>query len=141
MAPDQKRILTIAAVAAVAIAGSGGWLYSRLASRAPADAAPPPAIQSPHPTAGIPAPAAGGQGFPGVPTVEAASEKLAKRLRENDGTADDWALLARSYREMKRYPDALDAYARAIAKAPDNAALAAEAADVRTTAGTAAAPR
>jgi cytochrome c-type biogenesis protein CcmH/NrfG len=139
MAPDQKRILTIAIVAVIAVAGSGGWLYSRLASRVPADTAAPPAMQSPHPAAGMPAPAAGGQGFPGVPTVEAAAEKLAKRLRENDGTSDDWALLARSYREMKRYPEALDAYDRAVKKAPDNTALAAEAADVRKNA--AAAPR
>ncbi len=139
MAPDQKRILTIALVAVIAVAGSGGWLYSRLASRVPADTAAAPAMQSPHPAAGMPAPAAGGQGFPGVPTVEAAAEKLAKRLRENDGTSDDWALLARSYREMKRYPEALDAYDRAVKKAPDNTALAAEAANVRKTA--AAAPR
>jgi len=141
MASDRKRILTIAAVVAVAIAGSGGWLYSRLASRAPADAATAPAMQTPHPSGGMPAPVVGGQGFPGVPTVEAAAEKLARRLGENDGTADDWALLARSYREMRRYSEALDAYERAIKKAPADAALAAEAADVRKSAGAAPAPR
>jgi cytochrome c-type biogenesis protein CcmH len=141
MAPDQKRILTIAAIAVIAIAASGGWLYSRLAVRVHADVAASPAMQSPHPASGLSAPASAGQGFPNVPTVEAAAEKLAKRLRDNDGTADDWALLARSYREMRRYPEALDAYARAIAKAPDNATLAAEAADVRKTAGAAAGPR
>jgi len=141
MAPDQKRILTIAAVAVIAIAGSGGWLYSRLAGRVSADVATAPAMQLPHPGSGLSAPPAAGQSFPNVPTVEAAAEKLAKRLRDNDGTADDWALLARSYREMKRYPEALDAYARAIGKAPDNAALAAEAADVRKMAGAAAGPR
>src|SRR5512139_3892329 len=123
MAPDRKRVLTIAAVVAVAIAGSGGWLYSRLAGRGASDVAVPPAMQAPHPASGLSAPGAA-QGFPGVPTVEAAAEKLAKRLRDNDGSADDWALLARSYREMKRYPESLDAYARAVAKAPDNAALA-----------------
>jgi len=135
MAPDRKRLLIVAAIVAVAVAGSGGWLYARLADRVPPGGAP---IQPPPAATGMPAPAAGAQGMPNVPSVEVAAEKLAKRLAEKDGSADDWALLARSYREMRRYPEALDAYARALKKAPDNSAFAAEAADVRKTAGIAA---
>lgn len=137
LAPDRKRLLVVAAIVVVAVAGSGGWLYARLADRAPAGAVP---VAPPHPTAGMPAPvpAPGAQPMPNVPSIDVAADKLAKRLAEKDGSADDWTLLARSYREMRRYPEALDAYGRALKKAPDNAALAAEAVDVRKTAGIAA---
>ena len=134
MAPDRKRLLIVAGIVAVAVAGSGGWLYTRLAERAPAGGAP---VAPSHPAMGMPAPAPA-QGAPGmtnVPSIDVAADKLARRLAEKDGSADDWALLARSFREMKRYPEALAAYDRALAKAPGNAAFAAEAADVRKTAG------
>ncbi len=130
MAPDRKRLLIVAAIVIVAVAGSGGWLYARLVDRAPAGGAPT------QPTVGAAMP--GAAGTPNVPSIDVVAAKLAKRLAEQDGSADDWALLARSFREMKRYPEALDAYGRALKKAPDNAAFAAEAADVRKTAGIAA---
>jgi cytochrome c-type biogenesis protein CcmH/NrfG len=116
MAPERRWIVIVAAVVALAI--SGGVLYVRLADRASTPDAP--VVQ------------------PSQSAIDVAADKLAKRLAGKDGTADDWALLARSYREMKRYPEALDAYDRALAKAPGNAALAAEAADVRKSAGIAA---
>jgi cytochrome c-type biogenesis protein CcmH len=132
MAPDRRWIVIVAAVAALAI--SGGVLYVRLADRASTPDAP--VVQPSQPAISMPAP--GAPGMSNVPTIDVAAEKLAKRLAGKDGTADDWALLARSYREMKRYPEALDAYDRALAKTPGNAALAAEAADVRKSAGIAA---
>jgi cytochrome c-type biogenesis protein CcmH len=58
--------------------------------------------------------------------MDVVAERLAKRLSEKDGTADDWALLARSYMMLNRYSDAVAAFDRALAKAPGNEALVAD---------------
>jgi cytochrome c-type biogenesis protein CcmH/NrfG len=132
MATADKRLIIVVGIVAVAVLGSGGWLYTRLAART--SGAPTGALPAAAPPA---AAQAGGEGgaMPGVPTVAVAAEKLAKRLAAQDGSADDWVLLARSYRELHRYPEALDAYAKAIAKSPDKTAFEAEAAAVRKSAG------
>ncbi|PHS23215.1 MAG: hypothetical protein COA84_11450 [Robiginitomaculum sp.] len=49
--------------------------------------------------------------------------RLAKRLQSEDGTAEDWAKLGRSYGVLGRYEEALIAYDKALAHAPESAAI------------------
>jgi cytochrome c-type biogenesis protein CcmH len=62
--------------------------------------------------------------------VEAMVERLAARLRENPEDVDGWKMLGRSYAVMGRYGEAADAYARAAMRAPRDADLLADFADV-----------
>jgi len=66
-----------------------------------------------------------------VPSIEAAAERLAARLNANNGTGDDWALLARSYVQMHRYPEAVAAFEKALQKMPGNQAFIEEQAAAR----------
>ena len=58
-----------------------------------------------------------------APSIEVLAERMAQRLKDGDGTADEWALLARSYVQMQRYPEAVAAFGKAIAKNPGNQAF------------------
>jgi cytochrome c-type biogenesis protein CcmH len=73
--------------------------------------------------------------------MEDAAGKLAKRLEQKGGSAEDWALLARSYVELKLYPEATRAFAQAIEKAPGDEQLKLEAANARQAAAGAPAAR
>lgn len=66
--------------------------------------------------------------------IEAMVNSLAQRLRDTPDDAPGWALLARSYSTMERPADAVAAYARAVALAPDVASLRADYADALATA-------
>ena len=46
--------------------------------------------------------------------IERLVDRMAERLRREPGDLDGWMLLARSYATMRRFPDALDAYRRAV---------------------------
>jgi len=61
--------------------------------------------------------------------VVAMVDKLAQRLKEQPGDAEDWTMLARSYSVMGRNDDAIDAYAKAIALRKDDASLLVDYAD------------
>ena len=69
-----------------------------------------------------------------MPQIEAMVEKLAQRLENQtvpqEGDAQAWTMLARSYSVLQRYADASRAYARARALAPESAQLLADHADV-----------
>ena len=67
---------------------------------------------------------------PSAAQVEAMVERLAARLRENPEDAEGWRLLGRSNAVLGRYAEAADAYARAAARAPRDAQLLADLADV-----------
>ena len=62
--------------------------------------------------------------------VEEMVERLAGRLRENPEDADGWKLLGRSYAVLGRFADAVDAYSKAAVRAPRDAQLLADFADV-----------
>ena len=62
--------------------------------------------------------------------VEAMLERLAARLRENPDDVNGWKLLGRSYAVMGRFAEAADAYAKAAVRAPRDAQLLADFADV-----------
>ncbi|MBI1988407.1 MAG: c-type cytochrome biogenesis protein CcmI [Betaproteobacteria bacterium] len=61
--------------------------------------------------------------------VEAMVAKLAARLEQNPDDANGWAILARSYAAMQRFPEAIAAYAKAAALTRDDADLLADYAD------------
>jgi cytochrome c-type biogenesis protein CcmH len=62
--------------------------------------------------------------------VEAMVARLAARLRENPDDVDGWKLLGRSYGVIGRYDEAADAYAKAAVRAPRDAQLLVDFADV-----------
>ena len=100
-----------------------------------------PGRPEPVPGATAPSSAAGPMTGKASLTLEEAADRLSKRLQKQDGSADDWTLLARSYVELRQYPDAVRAFEQAIKKAPDDAKLRSEAALARQAAAGAAAPR
>jgi cytochrome c-type biogenesis protein CcmH len=61
--------------------------------------------------------------------INAMVERLAAHLRENPDDADGWRLLGRSYLVMRRYDEAVKAYAQAAARFPRDAQLLADFAD------------
>jgi len=69
------------------------------------------------------------QAMPSAAQVEAMVARLAAKLRENPDDADGWRLLGRSYAVMGRFPEAVDAYAKAAQRAPRDAQLLADFAD------------
>ena len=56
-------------------------------------------------------------------------DRLAQKLVEDPENPDGWAMLARSYDVLGRYPDAVAAFKKAAALLPDDAALLADYAD------------
>ncbi len=69
-------------------------------------------------------------GQPTPQEVEAMVAKLAARLEQAPDDGNGWALLARTYLAMQRYPEAIAAYERAAVILKDNADLLADYADV-----------
>jgi cytochrome c-type biogenesis protein CcmH len=61
--------------------------------------------------------------------IEAMTEKLTARLKEQPDDAEGWSMLARSYTVLGRHPEALPAYERAVALRADDAQLLADYAD------------
>ena len=61
--------------------------------------------------------------------IEAMTEKLTARLKDQPDDAEGWAMLGRSYTVLGRHPEALPAYERAIALRADDAQLLADYAD------------
>ena len=61
--------------------------------------------------------------------IEAMVAKLAARLEQNPDDANGWAMLARSYVVMQRFPEAAVAFAKAAALTKDDANLLADYAD------------
>ena len=61
--------------------------------------------------------------------VEAMVARLVARLEQNPDDANGWAILARSYTAMQRFPEAVAAFEKAVALAKDDANLLADYAD------------
>jgi cytochrome c-type biogenesis protein CcmH len=61
--------------------------------------------------------------------MEAMVAKLAERMRANQGDPEGWAILARSYYVLGRFPEASEAYARLTEMVPNDADLLADYAD------------
>lgn len=63
------------------------------------------------------------------PQIAAMIGALERRLERHPDNAEGWALLARSYYTLGRFPAAAEAYTKALALAPDNPDLLADYAD------------
>jgi cytochrome c-type biogenesis protein CcmH/NrfG len=120
MALDRNTSIKIGAIAVLAIAVSGTLLYTQLGSR---DGSGTPAHSAPA-TGAAPS-AAAGSPMTGKASLslDEAADRLAKRLQQQDGSAEDWTLLGRSYVEMRRYPEAVSAFEAAQKKSPNDAKL------------------
>ena len=129
--PAQKAerlspgLLAVLGVVVLAIAGAGYW-----AMGSPSGAGVEPG--------GVAAAGAGqnGQASGGAAShqttaeqIEAMTEKLTARLKDQPDDAEGWAMLGRSYTVLGRHPEALPAYERAIALRTDDAQLLADYAD------------
>jgi len=62
--------------------------------------------------------------------IESMVERLAARLKENPDDVEGWKMLGRSYSVLGRFRDAIDAYTRAAARAPRDADVLVDLADV-----------
>ena len=69
------------------------------------------------------------QAVPSAAEVEGMVARLAAKLRENPQDADGWKLLGRSYTVMRRFPEAVAAYAKALELSPRDSQLLADFAD------------
>ena len=69
------------------------------------------------------------QAIPSKAEVEGMVSRLAAKLRENPQDADGWKLLGRSYTVMGRYPQAVEAFAKALEIHPRDSQLLADFAD------------
>ena len=77
----------------------------------------------------LPQPAAGVGDF-GIVRSEAKLQELEKELEQKPENPEGWLVLARSYSEMQRYPDAVRAYGQLVKLVPNVAQLWADYADV-----------
>lgn len=62
--------------------------------------------------------------------IEAMVERLAARMKDNPDDAEGWKMLGRSYGALGRFPEAAEAYAKAAARAPKDADVLVDLADV-----------
>jgi len=74
-------------------------------------------------------PAQGAGGPAAVQQIEAMVDKLAERLKTTPDDVQGWTMLARSYTVLRRFGEAIPAYARAAELDPNNAGLLADYAD------------
>jgi cytochrome c-type biogenesis protein CcmH len=86
-------------------------------------------LQIGNPGALVQGPAGHGDAAVTPEVVEQMVGRLAARLAANPEDADGWALLARSYYALERFPEAVAAYARAVKLRNDDANLYADYAD------------
>lgn len=100
-APHRTPILVGGGVVAVLVAAVALFL---------ATGEPPPPPAAVLPAAGA-----------GLPDVDTMIDRLAKRLEASPNDAEGWRMLGWSYFETRKYPEAVTAYAKAVALAPRDA--------------------
>ena len=100
-APARSGFLAAAVVGLIAVvAGAGYWTGGTWQQQARFAAGPD---------------AGAGEGGGAQPSVDEMVTRLARKLEENPGDPQGWALLGRSYFVMRRYAEAAQAYGRANA--------------------------
>lgn len=60
---------------------------------------------------------------PKLPDVDTMIARVAERVKQSPDNPEDWRMLGWSYFETQRYPEAVDAYAHAVALQPASAAF------------------
>lgn len=114
-------IAIVAALAAGVLIGSTATSYLNRAPTGPevvTAATPAPATSALPPSR----PAATMNGKASL-TMQEAADRLSLRLMTEGGSSDDWALLARSFVELRQYPQAIHAFDEALKKSPNDAQL------------------
>lgn len=71
----------------------------------------------------------------GSDQIAAMTDRLAAKLKDRPQDAEGWAMLARSYGVLQRYPQAIEAYEKAISLRGDDNVLRADYAEARQLAG------
>jgi len=131
---DRRWLFGVIGLAVLAVMATAVGLYVVGTSRS--DPGRASGMPTAMPSAGAaPADAPAGAGPTPAASIDVLAERMAKRLKESDGTADEWALLARSYVQMRRYPEAVDAFGKAIARQPGNMSFVDEQAAARKAGG------
>jgi len=116
----SRALVALLSVFVVALAGIGYWQTgSPSLLREPAPVADDVAAQS----------APGASGASAVQQIEAMVGKLAERMKTTPDDVQGWTMLARSYTVLRRFDEAIPAYARAAALEPNNPGLLADYAD------------
>jgi cytochrome c-type biogenesis protein CcmH len=115
---SSKRKLALAAALVVTVPALAVGLYLYLGSP---DAMSPKQAQSPH-----------GAGNHSITPeqIQAMTGRLAERLQANPDDGEGWLMLARSYTQLGRFPEAAAAFGRASALLPPNPNMLADYADV-----------
>jgi len=119
----SRALLALLSVFVVALAGIGYWQTGS-----------PSLLGGAAPAAGVAsiadAPPASGPGAPDArQQVEEMVGKLAERMKTTPDDLRGWTMLARSYTVLRRFDEAVPAYARATELDPNNADLLADYAD------------
>jgi len=83
------------------------------------------------PQQALPAQAAGGQQAHEVTSEQISGmvDSLAAKLKQNPDNPQGWVMLARSYNVLQRFPEAVQAYEKAVAQVPNDGPLLADYAD------------
>ncbi len=68
----------------------------------------------------------------GMPPMEQAIAGLRERLEREPDDLEGWLLLGRAYKSIERFPDARDAFSRAMALAPESGGVMVEYAEAQT---------
>jgi cytochrome c-type biogenesis protein CcmH len=97
------------------------WLYGEIGT--------PNALGFKGPGSGTSVTADGDAATSNAPDLVKAAETLAAKLATTPDDGEGWALLARTYRAIDRFPEANEAYTRARALLPEDPDLLAEAAE------------
>ena len=117
----SRAMVALLSVFVVALAGIGYWQTgSPSLIREPAPVAADVAAAQAPPDAG---------GANAVQQIEAMVGKLAERLKTTPDDVQGWTMLARSYTVLRRFNEAIPAYARATELEPNNPGLLADYAD------------
>lgn len=129
----ERRVLDEASgegTLAPRVSGNGRWTAAVLATAIPLCAASLYwLLGNPHALSPQQAGVGAGEHQVTAQQIEAMVTKLAARLEQNPDDANGWAILARSYMAMQRFPEAIAAFEKAAAVTKDDANLLADYAD------------
>jgi len=114
-------VVVLVAATAGAIVASAAFLYLGRGSTGSDTPAAAPAASAT--VASPPSPPTAQMNGKASLTMQEAADRLSLRLMTQGGSADDWALLARSFVELRQYPDAVHAFEEALKKSPNDAQL------------------
>ena len=121
VAQTSKLAFTTAVFLTLAIPLATLYLYDEIGT--------PNALGFQGPSTGAVTTPSGEAATNNAPDLAKAAETLAAKMKERPDDGEGWALLARTYRAIERFPEANEAYTRARALLPEDPDLLAESAE------------